>query len=94
MDGRGQNEIGGMQLGELPQAAPQGVFVPRVAPKLAERLQRCRMLKNLPASLQAPQITGIHPTVARRAARGARIFDRAAFRIECFLGEVERALFL
>ncbi len=92
MDGRGQNQIGGMQAAELVQAAPQGVFAPRVVPKLAEQLQRLRMLTNLSCRFLAQQITGIHLTTVRRVARGARICDPVAFRIERFLEEAERVL--
>ena len=92
MDGRGQNQIGGMRAAELLQAAPEGVFSPPVGPKLAERLQRFRMRTNLSCRFLAQRITGIHLTPVRRVARGARICDPVAFRIERFLVGVERVL--
>ena len=92
MNGRGQIEGSEMQAAEQFQARLEGGFTPPVVPDLAGRLQRFRMSNNLPYSFLAQRITGIHPTTVRRAARGARICDRAAFRIERFLEEAERAL--
>jgi hypothetical protein len=92
VEGRRQDEGFGMQAAGLLQELQARGLTRAVVPKLGDRLERFRISNGLTDRLLEQQITGLHPRNVRRAARGARIYDRFAYRIARFLEGAEYVL--